>query len=101
MKTTETLIAGLEAQRAEHEQAGRIVAAREAGQEVIAHQTLARLRAQRAGLVERGESTVDVDVHISFWRGHVTEDVDPPATEQPAETGEAAATAPAATRRTR
>lgn len=90
MKTTETIIADLQAQRAEHEQAGRLVDARQADQEIIAHDTLARFRARRGQLVAAGEATVDVDEQIRFWRGHVTEDVDQ-VPDQPAAASEQAA----------
>jgi hypothetical protein len=62
-RTTESLIAGL------RERGGDV------RQQVIAHETLARLRAER-GAVQDPKRIAELDVDIRFWLGFVDEDVD-------------------------
>lgn len=62
-RTTESLIAAL------RERGGDV------RQQVIAHETLARLRAERATAMDTARAA-QLDVDIRFWRGFVDEDID-------------------------
>ena len=64
-RTTESLIAGL------RERGGDVQ------QQIIAHETLARLRAERAE-AQSAKRVADLDVDIRFWLGFVDEDIDQP-----------------------
>lgn len=61
---------------------GLIAALRQRGgdvrQQIIAHETLARLRAERAAVADPVR-VAQLDADIRFWRGFVDEDVDQPA----------------------
>jgi hypothetical protein len=76
VRTTDSIIADLN-KRAEQ---GENVT-----QQVIAHETLARLRAERAEAVKRKDSqrVRDLDTQIVQWLGMVDEDVDDRIAEQP------------------
>ena len=72
-------------------------------QQLIGHEHLVRLRAERVELVEAGKSTVAVDEQLAYWLRHVDEQsVDEPVVE-PADVAPAAAavTVPAETRPSR
>lgn len=69
-RTTESLIAGL------RERGGDV------RQQIIAHETLARIRAERAAAQDPAR-VAQLDVDIRFWLGHVDEDVDQPAAAEP------------------
>lgn len=71
------IIAELRKQQAEHEAAGRLVAAQECGQQITAHETLARLRAE--------PDTPAVRQQIARWASMVDEDPGAaPAGDKPA-----------------
>jgi hypothetical protein len=76
--TTEQILAQLMADREKAVADGRYVDARHIDQEVIAHQQLARLRAQHAAYVDadQTEAAAQITTSIAFWRRQVTPDVD-------------------------
>jgi hypothetical protein len=79
VKTTDEIVARLYREQEEHTVAGRTVAAQAINQQVIAHHTLARLRAERAALVARGDDPLAVDgldQQIRYWLTLVDEDIE-------------------------
>jgi hypothetical protein len=73
VRTTESILADLTVERDDHEKAGRLAEVERVNQQVIAHETLARLRAESA------TPGSDVDELIAFWARMVDVDVDEPA----------------------
>jgi len=69
-RTTENLIAAL------RERGGDV------RQQIIAHETLARLRTERATAKDPAR-VAQIDVDIRFWRDKVDEDIDQPAPAAP------------------
>jgi hypothetical protein len=65
-RTTQSLIAGL------RERGGDV------RQQIIAHETLARLRAERTAAMDTAR-VAQLDADIRFWLGFVDEDIDQPA----------------------
>lgn len=80
MNTTESLVAELAGELAEHEAAGQFVAAQARRQQIIAHETLARLRAEQATNPSGG-----LAAQIEFWRSKVEIDIDTAPEEEPSD----------------
>ncbi|MFY1669496.1 hypothetical protein ACN27G_06010 [Plantactinospora sp. WMMB334] len=80
MGTTESILADLARQRDGHAGAGRLAEVRRVEQEMIAHLTLARLRARLAGYRRAGDAAAvaRLVVQVDQWRRRVTVDVDEP-----------------------
>src|SRR5687768_4215955 len=72
MNTTESIIAELQSELDEHVGAGRHVASSHCRQQIIAHQTLARLRAEHDANPSEGLAS-----QIRFWVRKTDRDVDP------------------------
>lgn len=102
MTTTEDILTDLAKQREASLADGRLVDVKHVDQQVTAHETLARLRAERAEHVagDRAEAAAGMDAQISYWLRMVDDDVDEPAAPTQGEPGpklEPAGSAAAAT----
>lgn len=88
MRTMESIVADLRVQREQYEaQPGMRVHVQELDQEIIAHETLARLREERAVAEQAGLAgrVCDLDQQIGEWRSRVSVDVETPVPDEPSD----------------